>query len=88
MYGVGPGSHFDFLLKNGAGGRFAIPGDYLWRTFHSSQFNGGIWGIFRVCAAGTSCQSAPPPPTCEPCPPGMLCTDVCRVETVDSVESK
>ncbi|MDQ3804044.1 MAG: copper oxidase [Acidobacteriota bacterium] len=59
QYGVGPGSHFDFLLKNGAGGKFGITGDYLYRTFTSPQFSGGIWGIFRVCAPGTVCQ----PPT-------------------------
>ncbi|HEV3468317.1 MAG TPA: hypothetical protein VG148_03280 [Pyrinomonadaceae bacterium] len=60
QYGVGPGSHFDFLLKNGAGGKFGITGDYLYRTFMSSQFSGGIWGIFRVCAPGTVCQPAQP----------------------------
>ncbi|HEX8148785.1 MAG TPA: hypothetical protein VF591_16505 [Pyrinomonadaceae bacterium] len=48
QYGVGPGSHFDFLLKHGAGGAFRVPGDYLYRTFQSFQFDGGIWGIFRV----------------------------------------
>jgi hypothetical protein len=48
QYGVGPGSHFDFLLKHGAGGAFGVPGDYLYRTFQSFQFDGGIWGIFRV----------------------------------------
>jgi manganese oxidase len=46
--GVGPSSHFDVLLKNGAGGRFLIPGDYLYRTQQSFQFDGGLWGIFRV----------------------------------------
>jgi hypothetical protein len=48
QYGVGPGSHFDFLLKHGAGGAFHVPGDYLYRTFQSFQFDGGVWGIFRV----------------------------------------
>jgi hypothetical protein len=48
QYGIGPGSHFDFLLKHGAGGAAAIAGDYLYRTFQSFQFDGGIWGIFRV----------------------------------------
>jgi hypothetical protein len=48
QYGIGPGSHFDFLLKHGAGGAFHVPGDYLYRTFQSFQFDGGIWGIFRV----------------------------------------
>ena len=60
QFGIGPGSHFDFLLKHGAGGGFGIPGDYLYRTFQSFQFDGGIWGIFRVLPA-----FQPPPP--DPC---------------------
>ena len=48
QYGIGPGSHFDLLLKNGAGGRFQVRGDYLFRTMTSFQFDGGLWGIFRV----------------------------------------
>ena len=47
-YGVGAQSHFDFLPKNGAGGKFRIRGDYLYRTFNSFGFDGGLWGIFRV----------------------------------------
>jgi len=48
QYGVGPGSHFDVMLKNGAGGKFAVPGDYLYRDQGSFPFDGGLWGIFRV----------------------------------------
>ncbi|HEX8353690.1 MAG TPA: hypothetical protein VF611_12365, partial [Pyrinomonadaceae bacterium] len=48
QYGVGPGSHFDLLLKNGAGGAFRVPGDYLYRDQGSFPFSGGLWGIFRV----------------------------------------
>jgi hypothetical protein len=48
MMGVGPSAHFSILLRNGAGGAFAITGDYLYRTFQSFQFDGGMWGIFRV----------------------------------------
>lgn len=47
-FGIGAGSHFDLLLKNGAGGRFMIPGDYLYRNQTSFLFDGGMWGIFRV----------------------------------------
>ena len=47
-FGIGPSSHFDALLKNGAGGKFLTPGDYLYRTQSSFQFDGGLWGIFRV----------------------------------------
>jgi hypothetical protein len=62
QYGVGPGSHFDFLLKHGAGGAFHVSGDFLYRTFQSTQFDGGIWGIFRVAPA-----YQPPPNPCQPC---------------------
>jgi hypothetical protein len=46
--GHGPSNHFDVLLKNGAGGKFHVTGDYLYRNFQSFQFDGGMWGIFRV----------------------------------------
>ncbi len=46
--GHGPTNHFDALLKNGAGGLFHIPGDYLFRDQTSHHFDGGMWGIFRV----------------------------------------
>ncbi|HEU4595482.1 MAG TPA: hypothetical protein VFS10_10095, partial [Pyrinomonadaceae bacterium] len=48
QFGIGAQSHFDFLPKNGAGGKFRVPGDYLFRTFHSFSFDGGMWGLFRV----------------------------------------
>ncbi|HLG18011.1 MAG TPA: PKD domain-containing protein [Blastocatellia bacterium] len=46
--GHGPSNHFDAIPKNGAGGAFGVVGDYLYRTFTSFQFDGGMWGIFRV----------------------------------------
>jgi hypothetical protein len=46
--GVGPSSHFNILLRNGAGGAFGITGDYLYRSFNSFQFDGGMWGSLRV----------------------------------------
>jgi len=67
--GIGPGSHFDFIPKGGAGGRFRVPGDYLYRTFQSFHFDGGIWGIFRVAPTPTSSN-------CPPCPAGQECIDV------------
>ncbi|HEX7150208.1 MAG TPA: copper oxidase [Thermoanaerobaculia bacterium] len=48
--GIGPSSHFDVLLRNGAGGGFRIVGDYLWRTQQSFMVDGGIWGLLRVTA--------------------------------------
>jgi hypothetical protein len=46
--GHGPSNHIDAPLRNGAGGKFGVPGDYLYRTYQSFQFDGGMWGIFRV----------------------------------------
>jgi hypothetical protein len=60
-YGVGATFHQNMLLKNGAGGFFRVPGDYLYRTFQSSQFDNGIWGIFRVQAVGSSSLDTVPP---------------------------
>jgi manganese oxidase len=48
LFGIGPGSHFDVVPMNGAGGKFKLTGDYLFRTQQSFQFDGGLWGIFRV----------------------------------------
>lgn len=46
--GHGASNHFDALLLNGAGGKFKISGDYLYRDHQSFRFDGGLWGIFRV----------------------------------------
>lgn len=46
--GIGPSSHFNFVLKNGAGGKYGAWGDFLVRDMQSFQFDGGIWGILRV----------------------------------------
>ena len=46
--GHGPTNHFDVVPKHGAGGNFGIAGDYLYRDQASFQFDGGLWGIFRV----------------------------------------
>lgn len=46
--GHGPSNHFDAVFRNGAGGKFRIPGDYLYRDMVSFHFDGGLWGIFRV----------------------------------------
>ncbi|HEU4769771.1 MAG TPA: hypothetical protein VFS77_20555, partial [Pyrinomonadaceae bacterium] len=48
QYGIGPSSHYEVIPVNGAGGSRRITGDYLYRTQNSFQFDGGIWGIFRV----------------------------------------
>ena len=83
--GVGPGTHFDFLPKGGAGGRFHIPGDFLYRTFTSFHFDGGVWGLLRV---SNFTPSPPPPSDCPPCPKGMECPDVmCPVSSASSSET-
>jgi hypothetical protein len=79
--GVGPGSHFDFLPKGGAGGRFHVPGDYLYRTFTSFHFDGGIWGLLRVLQFQ---PVEPAPGGCTPCPPGQFCPDVCTTTSSTS----
>jgi hypothetical protein len=47
-FGIGPTNHFDAVMRNAAGGRFSIAGDYLFRDHSAVGFNGGIWGILRV----------------------------------------
>jgi manganese oxidase len=47
-YGIGPSSHYEVIPMNGAGGARRVAGDYLYRTQESFQFDGGLWGIFRV----------------------------------------
>jgi hypothetical protein len=46
--GIGPTSHFDMLLRNGAGGAFKVQGDYLFRDFAGPGFDFGLWGLLRV----------------------------------------
>ena len=50
----GPNASFDMVLPS-AGGAFAVPGDYLLRTFIATDFQFGMWGLMRVgaAAAGT-----------------------------------
>jgi hypothetical protein len=48
QYGVGPSSHYEVIPMNGAGGARRVAGDYLYRSQESFQFDGGLWGIFRV----------------------------------------
>jgi hypothetical protein len=46
--GVGPTSHGEAILKNGAGGAAGIFGDYLYRDYPAWLLDDGIWGILRV----------------------------------------
>jgi len=58
--GIGVGSAYNFMLHNGAGGKWKVTGDYLFRDFEPFMFDGGLWGILRVtCPAGTTCNVSP-----------------------------
>jgi hypothetical protein len=46
--GIGPSSHWDIVFTNGAGGAFAVPGDYLYRMMDSFKNLEGQWGLLRV----------------------------------------
>ncbi|HSS77145.1 MAG TPA: hypothetical protein VLV54_10415, partial [Thermoanaerobaculia bacterium] len=46
--GVGPSDHFDAFMPDGAGGRFKVTGDYLWRDYPGPRMDAGIWGILRI----------------------------------------
>ncbi len=46
--GLGPSSHYDIVLDQGAGGAFRIRGDYLYRMSDGFKNLDGQWGIFRV----------------------------------------
>ena len=45
---VTPAAHFDVVPLNGAGGKGAIPGDYLFSDQASFGLTSGLWGILRV----------------------------------------
>lgn len=44
--GIGPMRHFNILTT--AGGKFNVPGQYMYRTIDSFNLSGGLWGIFDV----------------------------------------
>ena len=46
--GHGAANHFDIVPVHGAGGKFGVTGDYLFRDEVPGHFDNGIWGIIRV----------------------------------------
>jgi hypothetical protein len=46
--GHGPTDHWDIVPVHGAGGAFAVKGDYLIRDMASYNFYNGVWGLLRV----------------------------------------
>lgn len=56
LTGYGVASVYDIVLdrtpgSTPSGGRFGVPGDYLYRAWTANIFQGGAWGIFRVSPA-------------------------------------
>jgi len=45
---VTPAAHFDIVPLNGAGGAYAVAGDYLFNDQGSFGTTSGLWGILRV----------------------------------------
>lgn len=45
--GLSAADRFDIILPS-AGGTYAVPGDYLYRSFPGGDQMTGLWGIFRV----------------------------------------
>lgn len=53
LTGYGTASVYDVVLdrtpgSTPSGGRFGVPGDYLYRAWTANIFQGGAWGLFRV----------------------------------------
>jgi hypothetical protein len=70
-YGHGPSNHLTAALLpqlGGAGGPFAVTGDFLYRTFDSFQFTGGQWSLLRVTPAFTPLPEPDPNPLPGPLP--------------------
>jgi hypothetical protein len=56
--GHGPTNHFDIVVEK-AGGQYAQPGDYLYRSFPAAHMSTGVWGIFRVTPGEPSADLCP-----------------------------
>lgn len=46
--GITAGGHYNLIPLHPAGGRFKVPGDYLYRDGASNALDSGVWGIVRV----------------------------------------
>jgi hypothetical protein len=46
--GVGASDHFDGLVLDGAGGKFRVVGDYLYKDYPGPRLDAGIWGLLRI----------------------------------------
>lgn len=64
LTGYGVTSAYEVLLDDTpgstpSGGRFGVPGDYLYRAWTANMFQGGAWGIFRVAPWKPAAQRYP-----------------------------
>jgi hypothetical protein len=48
----GSAENLDVYIKEGAGGPFRIPGDYVWQNHRMPYSQAGQWGYLRVLPAG------------------------------------
>ncbi|MFI5305078.1 MAG: multicopper oxidase domain-containing protein [Nitrospiria bacterium] len=48
----GGSENLDVFIKDGAGGPFHIPGDYLWQNHRVAYWEAGQWGYLRVLPVG------------------------------------
>jgi hypothetical protein len=64
--GYGPPAAYDVVLEDApagqggaAGGRFRVPGDYLYRSWVAAMFQAGGWGVFRVAPVAAGSKGFP-----------------------------
>ena len=48
----GGSEYLDVFLKEGAGGPFHLPGDYIWQNHRMPYAQAGQWGYMRVLPVG------------------------------------
>jgi len=48
----GASENLDVYIKEGAGGPFHLPGDYVWQNHRMPYTQAGQWGYLRVLPAG------------------------------------
>src|SRR5580765_1463589 len=75
----GTTSHYNIVLGQ-AGGRFRVPGDYLYRSWTANQFQVGMWGLFRVAPSNPDCGPNQSPFDSKPY--GSRCPDTVTISSV------
>lgn len=75
----GTTSHYNIQIGQ-AGGRFKVPGDYLYRSWTANQFQVGMFGLFRVSPSNADCGSNANP--FDATPYGAKCPDTITINSV------